>query len=492
MPDVIAATRRGRLAGFANAAGTNCWYGVRYAHAARFAAPQDVESWPGERSARSMAPQCPQLFTGSAKRARLSAPDFGEDCLALNIWAPAETRAALRPVLFWIHGGAFLAGGSNAYDGSELARSGDIVVVGVNYRLGVLGFVNFGETLESSELPSNLGLRDQLAALKWVRENIAAFGGDPERITIAGESAGSLSVSLLMLCREAWPLFRGAILQSGALSLIHDRERSVALARRYVELLGLKRGDVSQMRRLGLQQLFAAQAAVQAELTNNIAAAPWYDGDLLPVDLAAARIAPCAAVPILAGSNQNEIRLFELLPGPGILATRRDDVEALLRAQLPGPVAAQVAQAYPRTTQGGRDLATDLNFGMPTRHFAARHSSQHPTWFYRFDYAHPIAGASHGLDLCFLWPYRGFLAMLARGGPMSGKRRALSERMQGHWIHFVKHGRPEASWPAYDTQRRATLLFDYVDSVVEDPEADRRSAWQGEDVGPGMLGKFTR
>jgi para-nitrobenzyl esterase len=492
MADVMAETRHGRLAGFVDAEGVRCWYGIPYARAERFAVPQPLDPWRGERAARQMAPQCPQLFSDSARRARTDAPDFSEDCLALNIWAPADADAPPRPVLVWVHGGAFVSGGSNGYVGSDLARRGDILVVSINYRLGVLGFVNFGEALGTSELPSNLGLRDQLAALAWVKDNIAAFGGDPERITVAGESAGALSLSLLMLCPAAWPLFRGAILQSGALSLVHDRERSLQIARRYVQLLDLQHGAVARLRRLSLQALFSAQAAVQRELINNIAAAPWYDGDLLPADLEAARAAPCAPVPLIAGSTRNEIRLFELMPGPDILPTRRADLEPLLHAQLPASVAAQVLEAYPRTPQGGRDLATDLNFGMPTRHFAARHSMQHPTWFYRFDYAHPIAGAAHGLDLCFLWPYHGVLAFVARGGPMSGRRRALRDRMQRHWIHFVKHGRPEPSWPPYDIEQRATQIFDRLDSVALDPDAPRRRAWAGEDVGPGMAGKFAR
>jgi para-nitrobenzyl esterase len=462
------------------------WLGVPYARAARFAAPLPVEPWQGVRDATVHGPQCPQMFGSNPRRARVAAPDFGEDCLALNIHVPeGGADIGRKPVYVWIHGGAFVAGSGNPYDGSEMARDGDVIVVTINYRIGVLGFVNFGEALGLPDIPSNLGLRDQIAALEWVRDNIAAFGGDPARVTIGGQSAGSMAVSLLMLCERAWPLFRAAIMQSGAISLIHSQETSRRLARRYAEILGVNQGDLDTLRAMDLRTLFAAQGQVDAENRNTIAAAPWFDGDLLPGSLGEAEAHPTPPIPLLAGSAGEEIRLFELMPGD-ILPTKWPDLEALLAGQLGEAHAAFILAAYPRTKAGRRALASDLTFAMPTRNFAERHARHSPTWFYRFDYGHPIAGATHGLDLTLTWPMPSFRASLARGGAMRGKRAALGRRMVGHYAHFVRHGTPGPGWPAYSPEARPVMIFDLDDRIEANPHAERFTAWAGRDVGPGI------
>ena len=484
MLDVRVETRVGWLEGVCSH-GVIRWLGVPYARADRFAAPQAVAPWKGVRPARAFSPQCPQLLFGSIARAKFRAPGFGEDCLALNIWAPRSGDSELKPVVVWIHGGAFVVGCSNSYDGAELARLGDMVVVTINYRLGVLGFVNFADVLGHPEIPSNLGLRDQIAALEWVRDNIQAFGGDPGRVTIAGQSAGSLCVSLLMLSRTAWPLFHGAILQSGAISLIHDHDKSLRIGRRYVELLELDQGDLNTLRGIDLSRLFAAQARIDAEERNGIPAGPWFDNDLLPASLEAARAAPTAPVPLLAGANRDEIRLFEVMPGD-ILPTRRPDLERLVRDQLPAEQADRIVAAYPRTVRGRQAFASDLTFAMPTRHFAERHSARNATWVYRFDYRHPMLGACHALDLAFLWPIRGLVGVMIRGGLMSGSRAGLADRIKGHWTHFVRHGRPGADWPPYTSDVRMVRLFDLPDQTVEDLEPTRYAAWSRQDVAPRL------
>lgn len=484
---IIAETQQGKLAG-ASANGVRAWLGVPYAKAGRFEAPATPPAWNGVRQATSMGAQCPQ---GMGKRTMADGPAYGEDCLVLNIWAPEKPSAAPRPVLFWIHGGAFLAGSANQYNGAELAKRGDMIVVGINYRVGALGFVNFGEALGLPAIPSNLGLRDQLAALRWVHDNIAGFGGDPARVTICGQSAGSMSVSLLMLAQEAWPYFNGAIMQSGAVSLIHDRAMSLKVARRYADLLDLNQGGLEKLKSMPVKQLLATQGQVQSSIGEaTIPAAPWYDGDLLPGSLLEAHTALVAQTPLIAGFTRDEIRTFEFLGGPEILPMKRASLERIVRAQLPPSQAEAVLAAYPATKAGQRALATDLNFGMPTRNFAERHARQQPSWFYRFDYAHPIAGAFHGLDLAFIWPIKGLIGAALRGGPNSGVRRALAERLQDHLIHFVQHGRPMADWPRYDAGQYPTLLFNKQDRLVDDPEADRRRAWQGKDVGPGITAAF--
>jgi para-nitrobenzyl esterase len=352
--------------------GVRRWLGIPFAQAERFGAPGPPAPWSEVRDATKLGPQSPQMFGNNPRRAMIRQDGFDEDCLVLNVYAPEdigdEPGDEPRPVYVWIHGGAFVGGSGNPYDGSAMARTHRVVVVTINYRLGVLGWVNFGEVLGLPELPSNLGLRDQVAALEWVRDTIARFGGDPARVTIGGESAGSMSVSLLMLHKPAWGLFHGAVMQSGAVSLIHGREKSRAIARRYAELLDLDQGSLEKMRSVPLEALFAAQAKVGAENPAGIPAAPWFDDDALPADLAAAHAAETAPVPLIAGANRDEVRLFEIMPGE-ILPTRWPQLEALLTDQLGPDHAARNAHAPLRAAAfcAPADLVLPLRLRPPDR-----------------------------------------------------------------------------------------------------------------------------
>ncbi|MPS67887.1 MAG: carboxylesterase/lipase family protein [Novosphingobium sp.] len=484
MTETIVQTRAGRVSGL-EGAGFTRFLGIPYARAERFGVPEAVAPWSGAHPANRFGRQCPQQYGGKVRRDVLEGPDYGEDCLHLNVYRPDGGAAGPKPVMVWIHGGAFMAGGSNAYDASRLAQEGDIVVVTINYRVGVLGFVNFGDALGLPAIPSNLGLRDQIAALEWVRDNIAAFGGDPGRVTICGQSAGSMSVSLLMVSPRARGLFHGAVMQSGAVSLIHDRARSIRDAQRFAAVLGLDQSSLERLRTMDLAELIGAQAAVSGQLSNAIPAAPWYDGDVLPASFEETLSAPTAPVPLLAGAARDEIRLFDLMPG-NILPSKWPDLEALLREQLGEAHAARVLAAYPRNRKGRIALGSDLTFIMPTRHFAERHSAAQPTWFYRFDYAHPIAGATHGLDLTVFWPFKGFKMALARGGPDAGRRAELGRRMRAHVAHFVRHGDPGDIWPRYDRASRKLRVYDLADRIEADPLAARYAAWEGRDVQPGL------
>jgi para-nitrobenzyl esterase len=482
-PKTLARTALGDLQGLADGS-VSAWLGVPYAQppvaAQRFQAPHPVQPWPGVRSATEFGAACPQKPMGNPKSL---GPCLDEDCLTLNIWSPAADGRK-RPVMVWFHGGAFLLGSARVYTGAHLAAQGDIVVVAVNYRLGVFGFVDFGAALEDDRIASNLGLRDQILALQWVRDHIAAFGGDPGRVTIAGESAGSMSVSLLMHAQEARPLFHGAIMQSGALSLIHDRDTSLKVARLYLDALGAK--TLEDLQALPAQALQAAQAKVHAQVPQTIPAAPWYDGQLLPASLAAARSAPTPPVPLLAGYNRDEIRFFELWRGVADIFLSREGMGALLHKQLGAEFAARVLAAYPESKEGKRQLGTHMSFAMPTLHFAERHAAHAPTWFYRFDLGHPLLGAVHAIELFYLWDMKGLLPFMLRGGPLWGRRRKLAERLRSHWIRFVRDGRPGDEWLPFEGARRATLVFDRRDRMVDDPEGPHRVVWEAQDSAPGM------
>lgn len=468
--------------------GVISWLGVPYAEAPvgplRFRPPQPARPWTGVRPADRFAGAALQgkSLGGSAKELGSA---VGEDCLYLNVYAPAAARTdgVTRPVLVWIHGGAYTSGSGALYDGAPLAELGDIVVVSVNYRLGVFGFVDLAAAVDA-DVASNLGLRDQIAALEWVRDNVAAFGGDPGRVTVAGESAGSVSVSMLTCASAARPLFRAAIMQSGSYSLIHGPEVRQEIARSYARRLGLGRGDGDRLWQLPAEQFAAAQQVVNRTTPGTVPASPWFDGDVVPDSLAAAQEAVRPDLPLLAGHNHDEVTLFQRLPGD-IMPTRRTDLVNRLRADLGWDRAAAILEHYPSSAAGTQALGTDFNFALPTLHFAERHSEAGgPTYFYRFDAAVPLIGATHASELAYLWQWTGAVALVLRGR-LTPARKELGARMRRHWVTFVREGHPGPDWPTFELPERAVQVFSPDgDRVERDPSSDRRQAWAGHDVMP--------
>lgn len=445
--------------------GAVSWRGIRYAHGPRFALPEPLPA-PGADVL------CDRHGPASAQPGGpIASASLADDALFLNVHAPAADGRR-RPVLLWVHGGAFVFGAGAQYDGAPLARAGDIVVVTVNYRLGALGFVDFG----ALGVPRNLGLHDQLAALRWVREHIEAFGGDPERITLAGESAGAMSVASLMAAPAARGLFRGAILQSGALNLMHEAPLAGAIGQRMLALLERHGENRAALLRAPVQRLFAAQRRLAREYPGILPGAPVFDGDLLPPALAQARAA-AAPVPLLLGWNRDEVRLFELPGLRGMLPLDRTALLRRLSGQLGAATAAALAQAYPDGPGGLRELATDAYFAQPVRRAAERHAAAgQPTWAYRFD-RRGLLGAPHAAELAYLWDWGGLPGLVLRGGLPTPDRRRLGERMRRHWLGFVRDGRPGDDWPRYTPETPALKLFDREDRVAVDPEPHRRRAW---------------
>ncbi|WP_312681655.1 carboxylesterase/lipase family protein [Stenotrophomonas chelatiphaga] len=452
--------------------GVVAWHGIRYARASRFGLPA-VEALPAD-------PVDCADFGATAAQAKGAggARSESDDPFFLNVWSPAADEAR-RPVLVWIHGGGFQTGAGSLYVGNELAASGDIVVVTFNYRLGAIGFSDFS----ALGIPNNRGLHDQIAALRWVRAHIALFGGDPDKVTVAGESAGATSVSLLLVARGVEPLFRAAILQSGSLNLLHDRDIAARQAIRYREILGDDAGSRAALEAAPVARFLDAQAQVAASFPGMIPAAPIYDGELLPASFDAARLADTPPIPLLAGAMREEIRFFELPGARSMLLRERGDLLAQVGWLLGRTAAGRIAATYPDTRTGNRDLATDANFQMPTRHFAERHVARgHRAWVYRFDLGGVLLGAAHAVDLTYLWPLNGVVFTALRGGPLSGQRRALAERMRTYWIAFVRDGDPGGSWPTYVLPERPTLILDRAERVENDPDKARREAWDGQEI----------
>jgi para-nitrobenzyl esterase len=299
---------------------------------------------------------------------------------------------------------------------------------------------------------------------------------------VAGESAGSVSVSLLTCAPAARGLFSAAIMQSGSYTLNHGPEVSQEIARSYARHLGLGRSAGRRLWELPAEQLLSAQRVVDRATYGTVPAAPWFDGDLVPDSLEAAHAAVRPDLPLLAGHTRDEVTMFQWRPGE-IMPTRRGDLVRRLRAALGWEEADALLRHYPDTAAGTRALGTDLNFAMPTMNFAERHSRAGGlTFCYRFDAGVPVLGATHASELVGLWQWSGPATMLLAGRP-TADRQALGARMRQHWVDFVREGTPGDDWPEFALPERQMLVFDPAGDRVEwDPAQARRIAWAGRDV----------
>lgn len=495
--DVEVVTTTGALRGRARR-GLVSWRGIPYAAPPvgprRWRAPEPPEAWEGVRDATTFGPVPPQERTGEFLGAGKHTP-MSEDCLTLNVVAPASPADTPRPVMVWFYGGAFVVGAASAptYRGYELVARGDVVFVSVNYRLGALGYLDFS-SFGTAERPleSNLGLRDQIAALEWVRDNIAAFGGDPDDVTIFGESAGAISVTTLMTVPAARGLFHRAIAQSSAPGVAYSRERSAGWGGRYLRelehVLGRSGDPIELLDAATTDQLLHAARRfrhVAEETPGVLLTAPTVDGDLLPeapLDVfAAGRAHP---VPLIIGTNDTEGRLFEL---PGLrldLLTSDERAEAVFAATQP-ELHDQVLAVY-RGTPHRKDLGGDYLFWYPSVQVMEGHSAAgHPVYAYRYDLAPRLLRllglrATHGTEL-----YAVFGLVRSRAGRVLtavGGRRALdlvSRSLQRDWTTFARTGAPASHWPRYTPEERLTRIVDAHDRIEADPRRGRRLAWAG-------------
>lgn len=482
------------------------WKGVPYAAAPvgelRWRAPEPPPAWTEPRDATRVGPVCPQP-TDPKIPLDLGAPQ-GEDFLSLNVWAPSGTQPGDRkPVMVWVHGGAYVLGSASQplYHGRAMAGAGDVIVVTVNYRLGALGFLELSTLDDSGRFASNLGLRDVLAALGWVRDNIAAFGGDPGRVTVFGESAGGGIVTSLLGSPAAAGLFHAAIAQSSPATSMYDVGRARRVATRFLEVIGVDRADMSALTAAPISALVEASRTVFNEVPvrtpGTLAFAPTIDGDVLPdypVNLA--RNGKTHPVPLLIGTNKNEAALFRYMKSP-LMPVAPESVRAMFaEISAEQPTLQLPSEDHLRGIYRGRGknhalgLTSDLGFRMPSIWFADGHRAVAPVYLYRFDFATPLLRvarlhAAHATELPFVWGNLGSGRKdptFALGGRKAGT--AVSQRMQSRWTNFAANGDPSApgapTWRPYD-ENRATLVIDKHDSVVDDLDAHVRRAW-GDDV----------
>jgi para-nitrobenzyl esterase len=425
-------------------------------------------------------------------------PAHSEDALYLNVWTPGADDAR-RPVMVWIHGGAFMNGSGSTpwYDGTGFAKHGDVVVVTINYRLGSLGFMHladlFGDEFAGS---ANAGLLDQIAALEWVRDNIEAFGGDPAQVTIFGESAGGGSVGTLLGLPAARGLFAGAIAQSGASSWFSTRERANEIARRLVDTLQVAPGDIEALRARSVDDILAAQATAGLALGSMTGEAglrlpfqPVVDATVLPQPpLGTVAAGNAQGVRVLVGTNRHEMTLFHLMDQS---LAQIDEAGLLRRSQtwVDAKRAETIVSGYRANrpdeplVEVWTDLSTDAVFRIPAIRLAEAQTAHGPVWMYLFTWETPIFGglrSTHALEIPFVWDTLESpgAAMFTGDDP---DRQQVADAMHAAWIAFARNGNPHHAglpdWPQYDTDHRATMRFDATCEVLDDPNGADRKLW---------------
>jgi para-nitrobenzyl esterase len=439
------------------------------------------------RSATSLGPSCPQ--PASRPDGWAGETTLDEDCLVLNVFAPNPAGEG-RPVMVWFHGGGYTIGSASwpLYDGTNLARRGDTVVVTVNHRLGILGYLDLSEAGEPRS--GNAGTLDLVAALEWVRDNVERFGGDPGNVTIFGESGGGAKVSSLLAMPAAQGLFHRAVVQSGAAMYLRSREDATALTGKVLSHLGIDpNGAPAALRALSADELLEAQQAVGGRMSIALGAGfgPVLDGDDLPAHPGkAVEAGEAADVPLMIGTTFDEATLFlagePALSDPALMSD--DDLDT--RAQMFGDRAPTLLAAYRASRPDATPidlllaLQTDATMRMPSIRLAERRlaGGAAPVWMYLFTWAAGPLRSGHGFELPFVFDNVHEPVMHP-----SASREQLAERMAGAWLAFARHGDPNhdglADWPPYDLDDRPTMRFDRGEcDVLQDPWGAERLAWR--------------
>ncbi|MBS0470210.1 MAG: carboxylesterase family protein [Proteobacteria bacterium] len=484
----IAEIAQGKLQGVARD-GVLRFNGIPYAKppvgALRWQAPEPAEGWAGVRDAAHFGNIAPQVASAAGAVLGGTPGTRSEDCLYLNVQTPA-CDGAKRAVMVWIHGGAFVtgAGSVGTYNGKYIVPRGDIVLVTINYRLGAFGFLNLRDATDR-KLPGTgaEGLADQIAALRWVKENIAQFGGDPGNVTIFGESAGGMSVGALLACPAARGLFHKAIAQSGASDIGTARETSAKVGRQILEKL-----DGADPLTVPWEAILDIQKAIleAPRESGGMPFSPTIDGNILPrraIELVAEGSA--AGVPVMTGTTRDEWKLFTIAAQN--IKTLDEAGLRRLTAKLVGDEHADaILAAYTEGSPFDRwnDINTDRTFFVPATRLLDIQAKHAPVYGYRFDWPSPAFGGAlgscHALELGFTFgTYR-----VKGAEPFFGsgeKAEALAEAMMDAWICFAKAGNPSTdgtAWLRYDGGKRATMIFGDGDPhMTAAPNEARRKVW---------------
>lgn len=497
MDPLVATTQYGKVRGYEED-GIKVFKGIRYGAdtaTTRFMAPQPPEPWDGVKDALTYGNSTRQIPTGSGGGLFNSwkpnpTPPLSEDCLFLNVWTPALRDNKKRPVMVWFHGGGYSSGNgsSSAYDGVRLANRGDVVVVTVNHRLNVFGYLYLGEYGEQFADSGNVGQLDLIQSLKWVRDNIEEFGGDPNNVLIFGESGGGMKVSVLMDMDAAKGLFHRAVIQSGPDITVSETAAAAAGAKVLVEKLGLTKETIDQIRTMPPEQIETVARAIAAAGGTSGWAGPVIDGK----NITRHPFSPDAAsqamnVPLLIGTTRTENSL--------LIGARRPELFDLTFEQLPEALApytaglntehiiAEYRRLHPEYSAPELffTATTDARFLNSSIQLADRKTEQGgaPVYFYSLYWSTPVDGGKwmspHSLDIGMVFDN------VAKSESMSGigpEQQKVADQMSESWIAFARNGNPNnpsvPEWPAYNTKDRPMMIFNVESKVMNDPHRTQR------------------
>ncbi len=501
---------QGTIGGPGSHEGVHAFKGIPYAAPPvgdlRFRPPAPAAKWDGVRDATNYGlTAIQQPMPGVFGELGTPQSPAGDDCLNLNVWTPDPTSSG-SPVLVWIHGGAFYAGSGvdDVYNGSAFARDG-VVCVTINYRLGVQGFWHLGEHFPELAESGNIGLLDQIAALHWVQENISAFGGDPGQVTIAGESAGGMSVSTLMAMPAAKGLFKRAIPQSGAAHNGISAPTASMIGGQVLDMLGVTAGDLDGLLEVPSEVMLEAQIKINDELSQTrdpnrfgeaassaMAFQPTIGTEALPrrpIDAIAAGEA--ADIDLMIGSTLEEALIFLVE-----LKDMFDDAMVEMTVDATFSMAGKDGSAVLSTYRANRPnaepheiaaaITTDQMFTVPAIRMADAQVAHNPnTWMYRFDWPTPVAdgawGAHHFLEVPFAFDQLD--NEQARGFTGENPPRSLAAAAHGAWVAFIKGGNPNNAnlieWPNYNADTRPTMLLNETCEVSTRPRDEEIALWEG-------------
>jgi len=488
----IADTSTGKVRGVV-VEGTRVFKGIPYAASTggknRFMPPVKAAAWTGTRDALAFGPTAPQARDNSGTTAAGSPAQQSEDCLVLNVFTPAASAGQQRPVMVLLHGGGFSSGSGSGriLDGSSLSRTHDVVVVTLNHRLNVFGYTYLGDAMGSDFAPSSsVGLLDIVAALEWVRDNITNFGGDPNLVTIFGQSGGGRKVATLMAMPSAKGLFHRAVIESGAVLRLTTHEDAVKQADLLLAELGLKRGQVRELQGVSMEQLLAANAAVQKQVTlrepGMTPNTPMVDGTIIPAHPWDPKgPALSAQVPLLVGYARTEETLYDR-PTAETLALDEAGLRARAAKRVGGDptrVIEAFRKAHPDATPWDLWIliGTDHPRGTYSRELARRKADQHGAlaFAYRYDWETPEGvchmRSPHTIEIQFV-----FNNIKIAGPKISTmpEAYALADKTSAAWAAFARTGDPNTpklpKWPAYSATSRDTMLFNNECRVDKDPD----------------------